>query len=155
MIPASFYGFLAKHLQKLFGAKIKAFDWILQEDFILNRLVPDNFIKYPYKTQFPIRKVIDMFIDKINNEYREPYFTWIHVFPPHIPYLAPEQYADLFNSSQKYRTGQSQDDLVRPRYFAQEQQPDADIIRARYDAFIRYSDKEFQDFIEQLEQKAD
>jgi arylsulfatase A-like enzyme len=151
MIPASFYGFFGKYLHKLFGAKIQLYDWVLQEDFILYRITPDNYFKYPNKIQFPAERVFDMFMTEINsNKYREPYFAWIHVLPPHIPYLAPVQNSDLFNSSPKFRTAKSQDDLVRLRYFTQEQQPEADILRARYDAFIRYCDKRFQDFIEQL-----
>ncbi len=150
--PASLYGFFHKHLHKLFGNKIQLYDWILQEDFILHKVSTDKYMKYPYDTEFPLERIFDVFISEVNsNTSWKPYFAWIHVYPPHFPYLAPEGYVGLFDSSQKYRTAKSQDNLVRPRFYVQEQQHEADIIRARYDEFIRYCDKEFQDFIKQLE----
>lgn len=148
--PSSFYGVLFKHLLKLFGSKIKNFDWILKEDFILYRMLPGKYFKYPSRNEFPIKKVMDSFWHEVDKNNYRPFFAWIHTYPPHLPYLPPGEYANMFDASPKYRTAKAQEDLVGPRYFTQEQQVDADILRSRYDAFIRYCDKEFRDFIKQL-----
>jgi arylsulfatase A-like enzyme len=148
--PASLYGFLNKKLVKYFGSKIKLHDWILKEDFILGIILHGNLIRYPYKTPYPPEKVFDMFLSEIESNYRAPYFAWIHLNPPHYPYLPPEEYMGMFDPSPKYRTAKSQYPLINPRYYTPEQQPDADIIRARYDEFIRYCDEQFKYFVEQL-----
>lgn len=152
--PSSMYGFIRKYLNELFGSKIAMFDWILYEDFILHRVIPDNYFKYAHKTEFPVENVFNMFMAEVQGKKNEPYFAWLHLFPPHLPYIAPDEYAELFISSEKFKSAKSQDDLVRPRYFSQEQQPDADILRARYDAFIRYCDEQLQKFIGRLEENS-
>ncbi|MEW6601054.1 MAG: sulfatase [Nitrospirota bacterium] len=154
MTPSSVIGYSFRFLQKYFG-NIQEFDWILLEDFILQKLAPDNYFKYPIKNQFPIRKVTERFIAEVQRYRKGPYFAWLHLYPPHLPYLAPDNYANIFNSSSKYTTAKSQDGLVRPRYFSEDQQADADILRARYDEFIRYCDNEFKTFIKQLEESDD
>jgi arylsulfatase A-like enzyme len=151
--PASLYGFLGYHLYKLFSTRIKMYYWIIDEDFILYKLTPDNYVKYPKKTEFPVEKAFDSFVTEIDNNPPEPYFAWIHVFPPHAPYLPPEQYSGLFESSPKYREWKSQYPLVRKRYFKKDKQSDANIVRSRYDEFIRYCDRQFQGFIEELGEK--
>ena len=148
--PVSFFGFLNKYLFEYFGAEIKLYDWLLKEDFILHMLLPDDFFKYPYRTEYPVKKIFDMFLNEINDNYREPFFAWMHLFPPHAPYLPPEQYSGLFDPSSKFRTAKSQYSLINPRHFSKEQQADADIIRNRYDEFILYCDREFEYLIEQL-----
>ncbi len=153
IFPASLYGFIRNYIYELFGAKIKLNDWILSEDFILHRLTPDNYFKYPPQTEFPVEKVFDMFIAQINNTHYKPYFAWIHLFPPHAPFLPPEKYSGLFDPSVKFRKWKDQYRLIRPRYFSEVQQFDAGILRARYDEFIRYCDKEFERFIKELERR--
>ena len=148
--PASLYGLLDKNLIKYFGSNIKLYDWILKPDFILGILLHEDLLRYPYKNQFPVEKVFDMFMKEIDGTLQEPFFAWIHLFPPHEPYLPPKEYVGMFDSSPEYRTAKSQGTLINTRYFSLEQQPDADIIRARYDEFIRYSDDEFKSFIERL-----
>jgi len=114
-----------------------------------------DFFRYPYKTEHPVEKVFGMFLSEIDNNAPEPFFAWIHLMPPHAPYLPPEEYMGRFEPSPKYRTAQSQYPLINKRYYTNEQQPDADIIRGRYDEFIRYCDQEFKYFIEQLELKGE
>jgi arylsulfatase A-like enzyme len=148
MSPASFYGFLNKYLNRFFGGKIQLYDWILQEDFILHR-VP--YLKEPYRNEFPVENVINYFLSETRDKHRAPFFAWMHIFPPHFPYLPPHEFTGIFDSSHEFRTVKSQYDFTRPRDFSSEQQSNADILRARYDEFIRYCDKEFEYFIEQLE----
>lgn len=148
--PVSLFGFLNKYLFEYFGAEIKLYDWILKEDFILHMLLPDDFFKHPRKTEYPVKKIFDMFLNEIDDNYREPFFAWMHLFPPHAPYLPPEQYMGLYDPSPKFRTAKSQYSLINTRHFSKEQQADADIIRSRYDEFILYCDREFEYLIEQV-----
>jgi arylsulfatase A-like enzyme len=152
MSPSSMFEFLRKYLYKFFGKKISFYFWILKEDFILNRVIPDyEYLKLPFRLEFPVEKVFGAFLTEVENNPRRSYFAWIHVFPPHAPYLPPEQYVGLFDSSKEFRKWRDQLQVIRPRYFSQTQQQEADILRARYDEFIRYCDDEFKNFINQLE----
>lgn len=153
MEPVSLSGRLHKKLIKYFGSEIKLYDWILKDDFILGMLLHGEYFRYPYKTEHPVKKVFDMFLSEIDGKAPEPFFAWIHLYPPHAPYLPPEPFVGMFDSSMKFRTAQSQDTLVKQRYYPLEQQPDVDIIRSRYDEFIRYCDKQFEYLIEQLAAK--
>lgn len=150
MEPASLSGLLHKKLIKYFGAEIKLYDWILKDDFILGMLLNGDYFKYPFKTEHPVKKVFDMFLSELNKNTPQPFFAWIHLYPPHAPYLPPEPYIGMFDPSPEFRTARSQYTLINPRYYTPEQQPEADIIRSRYDEFIRYCDKQFEYFIKQL-----
>jgi arylsulfatase A-like enzyme len=154
MSPSSVYGFLLNYLHRTFGTKIKLNDWILSEDFILHKLTPDNYIKYPSETEFPVEKVFGMFLSEIDGNMQAPYFAWIHLFPPHAPYLPPHQYSGQFDLSPAFRTWKEQYRFVRKRYYNQSLQPDADVIRSRYDEFILYCDNQFQRFIEEMEKRS-
>jgi arylsulfatase A-like enzyme len=148
--PSSLYGFLRKYLFKYFGAKIKLHDWILKEDFLLRSILPEDIFRYPYKTEFPVEQVYDLFLNEIKGNTGKPFFAWIHLYPPHAPYLPPEPYMGMFEPSAEYRTAKSQYSLINPRYFTREQQRDAAIVMGRYDEFIRYCDKKFEYLIKEL-----
>ena len=150
MEPASLSGILHKKLVKYFGAKIILHDWILKEDFVLSMLLHADFLRYPDKTEYPVKKAYDMFLHEIDKFDQEPFFAWIHLYPPHSPCLPSEPFMGMFDPSPKYRTAKSQYPLINSRYYNPEQQPEADIIRGRYDEFIRYCDDQFRYFIEQL-----
>ncbi len=150
--PVTMAGLLKKNLVHYFGAKIKLYDWIIKDDFILNIFLKTDLLRYPYKTEYPAKKVYDMFFDELKGGYKEPFFAWIHLYPPHAPYLPPKEYVGLYNPSLKYRTAKSQRELINSRYYTKEQQADADIIRSRYDEFIRYCDMTFEYFITRLTQ---
>lgn len=153
--PARLFGYIHKYLYKGFGAKIKLNDWILYEDFILDMVTPDPYIKEPYRSEFPIEKVFDRFQEEMKGTVQEPYFAWNHVFPPHFPYLPPDEEAGLFDPSTRYTSYGDQFKLVRPRYFPKEHQHDADILRSRYDEFIRYCDGQFKSLIEEMESRGE
>ena len=56
----------------------------------------------------------------------------------------------MFDSSPELRTLKSQWKLPLNLPYKEEMQPTVDILRDRYDEFIRYCDKQFEDFITQL-----
>lgn len=107
------------------------------------------------KTEFPPEKAFNKFLTVIDNHPSEPFFVWIHLFPPHLPYLPSGPYMGMFDSSSALRTNKSQmkEEMQRiknQQRHSQEMQPMVEVSRARYDEFIRYCDKEFEDFIAQL-----
>ena len=150
--PRSLYGIIDKLLTRLFENKIKLYDWFTKSDFIIYRLL--HIIDFS-TTEFPPEKAFNKFLTVIDNHPSEPFFVWIHLFPPHQPYLPPGPYMGMFDSSSALRTSKSQMKKERQRLknqqrHTQEIQPIVEVMRARYDEFIRYCDKEFEDFITQL-----
>jgi arylsulfatase A-like enzyme len=147
-------------LYKLFFDKIRMYNWILKGDFILNTFL-NLFSTYNETvTSFPPEKAFFSFLHATNNQREKPYFAWIHLYPPHHPYLAPEPYMGMFDNSSEFRTSKSQEDVIMFSIHRISQKlPNRDVqsvidtLRARYDEFIRYSDKQFEDFIEQLEKR--
>ena len=167
--------FLAKFhslLYHLFFGKIKLYDWILLEDFGPTALF-EELIYYPiyypiyqkdiWESKKTIQKnastILDKFIlDIDNNNIPEPFFVWLHVMPPHEPYLPPEPFMGMFDSSSELRTldGQFQyrrmasENIQKFGQFTRDDLKLLDTYRARYDENILYADKEFEDFINQL-----
>ncbi len=151
------FGVVDTTLYRLFGDKIKLHDWILQRDFILYRFV--SVISRDFdETEVPIEKAFHRFLEVIENNSPEPYFAWIHVFPPHEPYLPPNHLKGFFSSSQDMRTFKKQEKIKLETYkylfkhqpFPEKMQPTINLLRVYYDEFIRYCDREFEDFINQL-----
>jgi arylsulfatase A-like enzyme len=152
-------GFVEVWLYRLFGKKFKFYRWIIEEDFIFGRLVKRVFFSLVTfsETDVPPNIAFQSFLDVIDSQVPEPYFAWIHLYPPHDPYLPPEPYMGMFDNSPKFRTFKSLEKLrtmVRYEgYITPELQQSVNIARARYDEFIRYCDEEFKDFINQLSKR--
>jgi len=152
------FGVVDVLLYRLFANKIKLYDWILQRDFILDRLL--NIISRNItKTTAPPHKLYSRFLEAIDNNSASPFFAWLHVYPPHHPYLPPEPYMGMFDSSPRLRSYKTQEkermasfkySTGEYRQFPSDVQPTIDVMRARYDEFIRYSDRQFEDFIMEL-----
>lgn len=121
------FGIIDGFLYKLFGDKIRLHDWIIKGDFIFRRLI--DIIPRPLtKTTVPPEKAFNRFLSIIDSNPPEPFFAWIHLLPPHYPYLPPNEFRGIFEPS-----------------------PDLGArTRARYDEYIRYCDREFEKFINQL-----
>jgi arylsulfatase A-like enzyme len=165
-IPRSFIGDGAesigeidKLLYMLFADKIKDYNWIISEDFILRKLL-SLIMRDVSLTTTPPEKAFNELLTVLDSNPPEPYFAWIHIYPPHIPYLPPATYLGMFDDSLELRTYNSQRHVYdsRTKYyeyerFPEEIQPSIDTLRARYDEFIRYCDKEFEDFIKRLTEK--
>ncbi len=147
---------IRKKLYQFFGEKIRLYDWIFRLNpffsTVLDRISRDVSI-----TRFPPERVFNEFSSLTESNSPEPFFAWIHLFPPHSWYLPPEPYMGKFDSSPKQRTFKSQKKELgkMSEYpgFTQEVLPSVSTFRARYDEFIRYCDKQFENFIGQLEEK--
>lgn len=148
-----------KVLYQLFAGKIRFFDWTLQLDFIpgqileyaispiARKLLPK--IKLHEKNvTFYKGATFDRFLSTLDKNPPEPFFGWIHLFPPHSPYLPPYPYLGAFDSSLKFRHVRDQKNLSYKDGPYRDQANK--IMRARYDEFIRFCDKQFEDFINRL-----
>ena len=143
-------------LYRLFGDKIKLHDWIIKRDFVFTRLMR-IFSQDFSRTAVPPQKAFNRFLDVIDKNPPEPFFAWIHVFPPHDPYLPPEPFMGMFDSSSEQKTYKNHKkatikifDHLEYQNFNQEIQPTVNTLRARYDELVRYCDKQFEEFIEEL-----
>jgi arylsulfatase A-like enzyme len=104
-------------------------------------------------TVVPPALVYNRFLEYIKENPDGPYFAWLHVYPPHDPYLPPEPFKGAFGDAGKFNTFEEQS-----RYFNEykpQDQDKVDIIRKRYDEFILYSDKQFETFMSQLAESID
>jgi len=158
--PVSLFGHFDKLLYQLFGEKIKLHDWIIQHDFIPYRLLLVPFGDH-FTTSCPPENAFNKLLWAINERSQEPFFSWIHLYPPHDPYLPPEPFIGMFDPSSELRSYKSQSKVkdMALRYketfqdFPPEAQPAINVLRNRYDEYIRYSDKHFEDFIQQLQER--
>jgi arylsulfatase A-like enzyme len=154
------FGVLDVFLYRIFGNKIRMYDWILKEDFILKKLLYKISRDFSLTT-VPPEKVYNAFLDVMDSGIKSPFFAWIHVFPPHDPFLPPEPYKHLFNPSSEFRSYKVQEQVKVESYkylfqylrFPDEMQLFIDLMRDYYDEFIRYSDKSFEKFIDELQQR--
>ncbi|NOZ69775.1 MAG: sulfatase-like hydrolase/transferase [Deferribacteres bacterium] len=147
--PVSLVEIVSNFMEGSFGDKIRLDDWIVKNDFIFGKLLSAVSRDFSTTSVAP-EKAFNRFLSVMDNNPPRPFFAWIHVLPPHFPYLPPAPYMGMFDSSSQLRTYKSQWRLYTYQYYPQEMQPDFDIMRARYDEFIRYCDRAFEHFIEQL-----
>ena len=154
------FGIVDVMLYRAFGDKIRMHNWILKNDFILSRFL-NLLSRNISRTTVPPDKAFNKFIEIIDGNLPKPFFAWIHIFPPHDPYLPPEPYKGNFNPSLELRSYKSQEKLIEESYkylfqyqpFPEEMQPPVNLMRDYYDEFITYIDKEFEDFIEKLNKR--
>lgn len=154
------FGVIDKALYRAFGEKIKFHNWIISNEFILSKFI-DLFSRNITETEVPPDKAFNMFLDIADRNLQKPFFAWIHLFPPHDPYMPPHDYSGKFNPSSELRTYKPQERLVKESYkylydnrpFPAEMQPSVNLMRDYYDEYIRYIDKEFEDFIGKLNKR--
>lgn len=84
---------------------------------------------------------------------REPFFLWVHVFPPHGPYLPGRGFLysilkeKVFDSVEAYATS------YVPASYPPEYQTQVNQLLMRYDEYIGYVDHEFGEFLSFLREK--
>ncbi|MEM3101458.1 MAG: sulfatase-like hydrolase/transferase [Candidatus Nitrosotenuis sp.] len=158
---SSIGGFIDKHLEQLFGGKFKVYNWIGQDDFIFNSYL-GKLLHKTYITEYPPQIAFNQFLEMIDNNTHRPFFAWIHLFPPHDPYLPPEPFLGTYNPSSEMREKSIQFNFRRHDYRLLQRnshpQPEelerkVNILRDYYDEFILYCDRQFKDFHEELEKR--
>ena len=159
MSNTSLHEHLNAVLARFFDGKIRLYNWVTQGDFILSELLTLTNRYYNNSiTDSPPEKVFNRFISHIQDNHQGPFFAWIHVQPPQFPYLPPNPYIGMINPSSKLRERLDQynvllmvDSYKNGTIPLAEVQPQIDLLRDRYDEFIMYCDKQFEDFIKSLE----
>ena len=151
------FGIIDKMLYRAFGDKIRMHNWIIRNDFILSKVI--NLISRNIsQTTVPPEEAFNRFLDIVDNSLPRPFFAWIHVFPPHDPYLPPESFKGEGKALREYK---SQEKLIEDSYIylfqhkpvPEELQSDVDLMRSYYDEFIRYCDKQFEEFIKGVDKR--
>jgi len=154
------FGIIDRILYRAFGEKIKLHNWILKNDFVFGRFL--NLVSRSiFSTTVPPDRVFRRFITIITHEDKRPFFAWLHLFPPHDPYLPPEPYKNIFRESDELRAYKPQERLVEESYqylfkkkpFPSRMQPAIDAMRDYYDEYIRYIDEEFKDLVAMLSEQ--
>jgi arylsulfatase A-like enzyme len=146
--PTNLFGYLQNSLYSTFGDKIKLHDWLIKEDFAFFKAA-NIIVRGISKTMTPPEKAFNKLLEILDKDFPEPFFAWIHIFPPHDPYLPPEPFVGTFEPSPELRTSKSQKEAKwqdNPAVMA--------MLNARYDEFILYCDKKFEEFISELEQRS-
>jgi arylsulfatase A-like enzyme len=163
-VPASLFGWkfgiVDTMLYRVFGDKIRLHNWIIKNDFIFGKFL--NMISRNIsQTTVPPEKAFNRFIEIIDDNLTRPFFAWIHIFPPHDPYLPPIPYKEIFNSSLELREYKNQERLIQESYkFLFEYKPvpmdiqsAVNVMRDNYDEFLIYIDKKYENFNEALSKK--
>jgi arylsulfatase A-like enzyme len=143
------WGYFEILLYRVFGDRVRLYDWIM-DSRLLGRLQPLINPKFKIinpentETAVPPEVAFNKFLDIVDN-LPEPFFAWIHVYPPHAHYLPPKPFRGMFGpyippEEYKQFTGDIEASDMRN-------------LRVLYDEFIRYCDKQYEDFIAQLEKK--
>ncbi len=108
------FGIIDVMFYRAFGDKIRLYNWIIKNDFILGRVI-DLISRDSSQTNVPPEKAFNRFLELIDNNLPKPFFAWIHIFPPHNPYLPPEPFRGR-NSTSELRTYKSQEELIEESY---------------------------------------
>ena len=152
MSPRSLLGYIDKLLFQLFSDKFRMYDWVTKKDFVFNRVMM-YFSRNIIKSESPLDIVFNRFLLHFDDRLKEPFFTWIHLHPPHDPYLPPKPFMGMFDASLELRTKKNQGKLVNGTGImsvTEATQATVDTLRARYDEDIRYCDNQFEIFIKEL-----
>jgi arylsulfatase A-like enzyme len=146
-------------IRRYFASRPVVADWILKVQPVFNALI--NHFRFQFKTTLvPPEIVYDRFLEQISLRNKEnkkpgkPFFAWLHVYPPHTWYLPPKPYMGMFGDGGKYDSDIKQEKITYGEY-RPGMQGQIDILRKRYDEFIRYSDKQFEKFMSRLSDIAD
>ena len=161
MKPASIEGMIEKYLFLLFGDKFSTYNWLGQDDFIFTVLLR-RIDKKVFVTEFPPELAFNKFLEVMDDNPRTPFFAWLHLMPPHAPYAPPEPFAGTFNSSWELREKNkmynynpeisklSSVNLPFPKALKEK----IALLRDYYDEFILYCDKQFENFIGELQNRS-
>jgi len=101
----------------------------------------------PFGANIPFEMAKKLLSNNTNN-----IFCWIHLYPPHSPYLPPDKFKHYFLKENKFEGIHDNPFTPGSRFYSKNDQPEIDKLRLRYDEFILYADAMFGDFIDYLKQ---
>lgn len=154
---------------KVFEHKRIVQKWIFEDNFIARGIISSYKEENIVTTLTPPELVFNRFLEFMSQrksgrpessqapqekEQQRPFFAWLHVFPPHDPYLPAKPYMGKFGDVEKYNSWQTQFHRFGLEY-GSGMQKEIDILRKRYDEFILYTDQQFKTFMSDLAETVD
>ena len=118
---------------------------MLPFDSLLIRYMPAYFAETPYTPDLVFEKALKFIIST-----EAPFFVWIHIWPPHDPYLPSGQFRYTLLNERTFDTIQGFSNIFKNFRYQAEQQLIIDKLRLRYDENIMYADDAFGKFINTL-----
>jgi arylsulfatase A-like enzyme len=99
---------------------------------------------FDYPVNFRLEKVFDG-LTSIFANLKTPFFTYLHLLPPHAPYIASSKFHNLFRDGLKF--------IKKPEHPLSEKMSNAEVLlfRRQYDEYIASTDHEFGSFLDFLE----
>jgi arylsulfatase A-like enzyme len=132
------------------GMRSTAHEWLLS---ILNELhnsIPASFSDNKFETENPDSEPISFkSAENIMHESRQPLFMWVHLTPPHAPYLPGNDFKYKYLKGDIFSTRNSQIRYI-DRFYNGQDQALIDKLRLRYDEQILNTDSEVGKFINML-----
>ena len=86
-------------------------------------------------------------------ESKSPFFLWIHLYPPHLPYLPKKQFMKKFLDEPILTTASEQlfiNGISEKSFYPEKIQPTISKLRLRYDELILDADNAFGLFLKQI-----
>jgi arylsulfatase A-like enzyme len=77
-----------------------------------------------------------------------PYFLWIHVYPPHAPYVTDARFQGRFLAGSEFTTQAQFFWQSPPQDYPPEMQPKVDLLRLRYDESVAECDSALGEFLD-------
>ncbi len=131
-------------------------EWMVENNPLIRPLNLKLFRKPVHNNVIRPEAVYDRFLEYISLHKNAPFFAWIHMYPPHELYLPTEPYMGMFGSEKKFDTAEKQiKSNLLYSYYKPERQADVDVLRKRYDEFIRDCDQQFELFLNHLNKTVD
>jgi arylsulfatase A-like enzyme len=130
--------------------------WIVKHPIFTLLAFLEYFEADTNKTISPAELVYNRFLKHISQASKQPFFAWMHLMPPHDPYLPPEPYMGIFGDADKFNTRRKQNTSFNfYTKYDLEMQENVDILGKRYDEFVLYSDQKFKLFLSKLAETID
>lgn len=104
---------------------------------------------YEASNHFDPERALSSMREMIQNRKPDsPFFTWVHLYPPHSPYATPAPFIGRFDQSSRHRT---RDDSTPPWcYVASADKTFPDEYVGRYDESVAYVDSHIGKFVDWL-----
>jgi len=149
------------HISDLFASRPVVRRWIFKENRFAKLI--DSYEPDLLQTKYPPELVYNRFLDAISKRFQhqdstqeKSFFAWLHLLPPHQPYLPDKTHIGRFGNGEEFNTAHKQHEIGSfHRTYDSAKQEKIDIIRKRYDEFILYSDEQFKLFLDRLSEIID